>query len=327
MIHLGPHKTGSTYLQLCFQTCRPVLRERGILFPELWEHSPGNPSQSGFAGRLAKAEFDQLSVELRALESLGPTTVLISAEDISMLDAAAFDGLRHVLEGAPVLFVFYVRRWSDLVPSGWQEQVKQGQVLTLPELVLLLVRNPETAQILNWARRLVPLIEIFGREAVRVVPYTLLRERGIDLFEHFAARFLGWPDAKAPDVAAPNMSRSAPEVEMLRALNRMALRDGAPQTSALRSRFDRRREQLDLAPVLQAMEPYRQTLMFHDDLAALGALHLSLFDSLRDLLVPPHMAQRLFAPRNVPLPYIGADYLGEPGVAEHLRRIYEAVKA
>ena len=42
ILHIGPHKTGTTYLQLSFKAQRSGMEARGILYPAKWDYAPGN---------------------------------------------------------------------------------------------------------------------------------------------------------------------------------------------------------------------------------------------------------------------------------------------
>ena len=325
VIHIGPHKTGSTFLQLCFRDHRAALLERGVLFAALWEHSPGSPSHSGFARRLANGQFGELAGELNSLLTPSVHTVLISSEDLSVLELPAVQGLRDVIAGSAVEFVFYLRRWSDLLPSSFQERVKQGASRPLPDYALAHLKNPFTSRLLNWELKTAPFREVFGEASLRTVCYSVLRDREQDLFKHFARTFLGWDDAPVGVAAAINESRNAPEVELLRALNAMSARRGLPENSAVRDRFDLARGSFDLDPIYAAIENYRDTLIFRDDWEPLAILHERLFESFRATLVAPHPPAKLFRPKRRDLPFYAADYLAEPGIADAVRGIFEAL--
>ena len=330
VIHLGPHKTGSTYLQLCFRNNRAALLERGILFPALWEHSRASPSQTGFAQRLERGQFGELAAELGSavapgIYATGIHTVLISSENLSILERPAVQGLREITGGAAVEFVFYLRRWSDLLPSSFQERVKQGAARPLPDYALAHLKNPFASRLLNWELKTAPFRQVFGEESVRFVCYSVLRERDQDIFRHFARTFLGWDEAP-PGASKPvNESRSAVEIELLRALNVMRARKGMPENSALRDRFDVVRQSFDLEALFAAMEDFRETLVFRDDWEPLTILHDRLLDRFRPSLVAPHPPAKLFRPKRADLPFFAADYLAEPGIADAVRDIFKAL--
>ncbi len=325
VIHIGPHKTGSTFLQLCFRDNRAALLERGVLFPPLWEHSQGSPSQSGFTQRLERGELAELAAELDAVMTPGVETVLISSENLSVLELPAVQGLGQVLAGSAVEFVFYLRRWSDLLPSSFQERVKQGAPRPLPDFALTHLKNPFSSRLLNWELKTAPFREVFGEASIRTVCYSVLRDREQDIFRHFARSFLGWDDAPTVVRTPVNESRSATEIELLRALNAMSARRGLPENSALRDRFDLMQRSFDLDAIYAAIENYRETLIFRDDWEPLATLHERLAERFRTNLVPPHPPAKLFRPKRKDLSFFAADYLAEPGIADAIRDIFETL--
>ena len=141
VIHVGPHKTGTTYLQLSFKANRPALQQRGILYPAVWDYTAGNPSHLPLAQKLKAGDRDGLAQDFATLLASGAKQVLISAEDLSNLEIPALQLLQSLVAGSAVKIVFYVRRWSELLPSSWQESIKQGQCWTLPEYMLLSLQN------------------------------------------------------------------------------------------------------------------------------------------------------------------------------------------
>ena len=152
VIHIGPHKTGTTYLQGSFRRLRPELLRRGILYPEFWWQSVRNWSHSRLVEQLTGGDCEALSGHFNALNASGHRIILISAEDLSGLEPDHIPMLKSLLGGAPAEIVFYCRRWSELLPSSWQQRVKLGgQTLTLPELFGEHLRSPPRSSLMNYA--------------------------------------------------------------------------------------------------------------------------------------------------------------------------------
>ena len=328
IIHVGPHKTGTTYLQLSFKANRLALQQRGTIHPTMWDYTAGNPSHLPLAQKLKAGDRDGLAQDFAALLGSGAERVLISAEDLSNLDVPGVQLLQSLLAGSAARIVFYVRRWSELLPSSWQESIKQGQTWTLPEYMLLSLQNVSQARLLNFERKLAPFAEVFGPDAVRLVSYSELRDREIDLFQHFAAHFLDWPDA-VPGGVPPqaNASRDVATTEILRMMNVLSHRQTGSATDRIRQKFDRLPDRSFLAPVAAAIEAHALTQRFNDNWPALQALHEQLVEYYHDRLVPPKRRRLLFSPKARPLPYAGAGYLTEPGVVDSLTALHEQLSA
>ena len=128
ILHVGPPKTGSTSLQSQLFHSRKYLIKRGVLYPEFWlnyvTHHPltnilrddkdlrdGNDLREGF-NRLNSGEYQ---------------TVVFSSETFDELKLPALERLKQYIGDQPVEIIFYVRRWSDRIPSVWHETVTTGQ--------------------------------------------------------------------------------------------------------------------------------------------------------------------------------------------------------
>lgn len=324
IVHIGPHKTGTTYLQLSFRARRAELEARGIVFPEIWEFAPGNPSQLRLKQRLAEDRTDLLEAEFAALRQSGAARVLISAEDLSNLESGGLALLRRLIGDDKVRIVFYFRRWCELAPSSWQESIKQGQCWGLPEYILISTQNIENSRLLNFSRKIEPFAETFGADAIHLVSYSELRDQEEDMFVHFARNFLDWPDAQPlPELARANASRDAGTTEILRAMNAMARTRLGASPDDLRRRFDRVKGDARLAPVRAAIARHKQFQRFNDGWPALQALHESLVERYHARMLRPKRPGQLFRPRGKELPWIRPEYMLEAGVAAILDEFYD----
>ena len=323
IIHVGPHKTGTTYLQLNLKNNRPVLRKRGIYFPEFWDHAPGNSAQLPLVNHLREGRADLLQPRFEEFAAGDIKTVVLSAEDITNLDVAALTLLRELIGDNPVRIVFYLRRWCELVPSSWQEGIKQGHSFSLPEFMLQHVSRPDSSRLLNFDLKLGRLADVFGMPSLNLVAYSELRERGRDIYQHFAVNFLDWAGAKPlPKLANANASRDPREIELLRRLNSMARADGEAPADKLRGVFDRMRGKLDLEPILEAMKPYMRRVRFNDDWPVLRMLHEKLVAKYDAAIVRPKPAHDLmFRPRATDLAYVSPDYVTTPELAATLQSL------
>jgi hypothetical protein len=266
LLHVGPHKTGSSYLQACFSYHREALRERGIVLPAAWEHAPGNPSHTGLVTALLNNDLAGAKAVLEGAFAEGAETLLVSAEDLSVLPVEALQRLRCMLGAADVLVVFYVRRWTDLLPSVWQELVKQGKSMSLPEYFSLQMRNPEASNEINFELKLANLIDAFGQDSIRLVCFSALEDAGSDIFSHFARHFLGWWQAEPP-AGAPryNASRGVKEIELLRQLNVIEFAATGRKTADVRNKLDAAAPSKHMRFVLEAADSDEGGHLFQSD--------------------------------------------------------------
>ena len=327
LLHAGPHKTGTTYLQACFRHFRGALRARGIAVPAAWEHSAGNASHSRLVAALGDAtRLPHIQAVFDEARDAGCETLLISAEDLSSPGVEKLQALRRLAGDCEITVVFYVRRWSDVLPSAWQEMIKQGYALSFPEFLVTHVRNPNASQIFNLNVRLASLIEVFGQNNIRLVSYSTLRDAGDDLFVHFAGNFLGWHDATPPEAGfETNESRGPLQTELIRRLNMLEFQRTGLRSPALRGRFDSMAPTLDTSALYGEMKTSQSTLLFDDGFLALRQLHQSLNGKFGGNMVSPAPKGLLFQPARRDIPYVGEEYLLRPGVLESLRALHALV--
>jgi hypothetical protein len=321
LIHIGPHKTGTTYLQMLFRHLSLPLRERGVLYSPRWI-GDGTSGHSRLAQRLQAGNDEDLAGEFDKLNASDYETVLISAEDLSTMSRDSIGLLKSYLRGQQVSVVFYVRDWLALLPSSWQENVKHGRSMTLPEFMFEQFMNPFASNTINYAVRLDPFEQAFGRENVVLVSYKNIVDQGGDLGEHFFRSFLSWPDAPLIKGIRPNPSLNILDIEVIRALNALK-----PTKSSRRAAsYLNTKPELDLSIALAAMESHRQALRVNEHAPNLQAVHDKVFESYGNCLVPPISGQCFFFPQAGMVEYIKEGYLLMAGVRESLKAACESIR-
>ena len=332
ILHIGAHKTGTTYLQRVFAALAPALREQGVLYPDIWRPSSGQPGHHRLPPRLRTATHAELARDIAAITDQGCPVVLLSAEDLGRLPPDRIGVLRAALRGAPVTIVLHVRRWSDAVPSMWQETVRHGQDTALPTYLAPLLAHPDSDPTTNWSRRLRGWSTAFGRQNINLVSFNHLLHADLDPARHFLDTFL--PD-RLPDMGgaagllgqAAHPSMPAWRIEVIRGLNALhAGRGGSPGT-APRLWFLRALPNLDQDALRRTIEAAMTELTLSDDHPNLSRLHDALWNGWGDRMVPPVQPGRLFAAGHRTLRYLPDDAGDEPAVRSWLDRLYDAFRA
>jgi hypothetical protein len=319
VIHFGPHKTGSTYLQLRFSEYRAVMAERGIVFPAVWEFKPHNPSQLKLVEDLRAGNLAALEAEFAALNASAADIVLISAEDLANCGETELALLKRLTAGNEVRLVFYLRRWSGRLPSIWQEGVKQGAVAGLPQFLMTHLIRKTGSGLLDPDTKLQTLAGIFGRDAIRLVCYDMIAGTKLDLFTHFAKHFLGWRNPPAPgDVKRANPSLDPVDIELIRVLNAIHQAQGGARDTGLRDAFMANLGSLDLAVPREAIGRHLTVRRLRDTAQLLETLQTTLSEKYLDLAVPPKPPDRLFKPGVQDLVFAAPEYLLLPGVVPAL---------
>lgn len=149
VLHIGPRKTATTYLQRvlqqCVETgaipaeCYPV-RTRGRLDHN---HVPGLidlARAQGEIGLQADAWTHQDGSDAHALlEAVAATheDVILSAEALSVLRPSGAEALIAALAPAPVDVVITVRDLARVLPSSWQQHMRNGNIESYDDYLAL----------------------------------------------------------------------------------------------------------------------------------------------------------------------------------------------
>ncbi|MFP5335958.1 MAG: hypothetical protein ACLGIV_11680 [Actinomycetes bacterium] len=126
LVHLGPHKTGSSALQSTLHHQRSALLEHGVLYPGTdqrhyraeWALTGRQPRGTH---RVPPVRWDELVEEVRASSA---DRVCISSEGFAAAEPSAVEKLVRDLGEDRVHVVLSARRLDRLLPSAWQQRVQ-----------------------------------------------------------------------------------------------------------------------------------------------------------------------------------------------------------
>ncbi len=331
LIHIGPHKTGTSYLQDLFQSLAPRFLEQGLLVPDRWHTRRRQAGHHQLPIDLTTGLVDQVAREFAEIEASGARDVLISSERLSGLQGEPLRQLGQMVHGAEVRIVFYCRRWSDLLPSAWQENIRQGHSRPFSDLVKGVMTKPAGRHLVNFDQCLSAYAQVFGRDRVSIVSFSNIVDARQDIAFHFFDTFL-------PDYA--DIVRSASKVgearhasmplwqaETVRGLNVLADRFGEERSSARRVWFHRNHGNLDLEDVQSRMERVLRTVTIDDDHPKLRALHEELFRKWGDRLVEPRGEWGLFSPRKRDVSFVPAEMTTIPALERVMLPLYDQYRA
>jgi hypothetical protein len=179
-LHIGLHKTGTSYLQKMALENRGPLLAAGLGLAPF--HDPGNGTHHPI---LAALERDGPEAVLRQVAAAPGERILVSAEDLApyFADRSAAEAFRRAAEPFFRTKVFIVLRRQDfLKESVFAEEIKRWYAGDIMD---------ETSYDYDHDRRLRQLEDVFGRENLAVALYndqgpndlvgTLLAAAGIEL--------------------------------------------------------------------------------------------------------------------------------------------------
>jgi hypothetical protein len=223
LVHIGPHKTGTTALQAALWNSRPGLLEQGVRHVGRSK----NPSTA------ARAVVDQPSpyskdkppsigdwkALVREIRRAHEPRVVVSSEFFGWAKPDAISRIRKDLDPARLYAAVTLRPIAKVIPSMWQQNVQQGTVAPFDDWVKKVVDRTNTsfwfleghdALIERWAA-------IVGTERMVAV---VVDDQDHDVLMRAFEGLLGVRAGTLADVPdQTNRSLTWPEAEAVRAFN------------------------------------------------------------------------------------------------------------
>jgi hypothetical protein len=328
VIHIGPPKTGTKYLQSSLYRLRQNLLNDGIYYPEVWWTNSEQFSHEELLAQLGKGPPGNLDATFSAFNASSHETILLSCEGLVDLRADQVQYLKRLVNGAPVEIVYYLRRWTDWLPSSWQEMVRQGSTETFPHMLAHLLRGPMNEQAINATLILDRFADAFGNDSIVLGSYSNVIDKSGDIVDDFLRNVLrrNYERAAAPDSVNPSMDPLT--TELVRALN--SLEAGGPQSrprfeQALATLVEYGECQADLDLIYGRMGQHMSSISFSDDCAALSPVYRLISEKYGDHLSSPEYGNRLFVAKAREVAYVNSDYMLGEGVVAAIRRVHAAI--
>ncbi len=230
-LHIGPPKTGTTYVQDVLWRNRSLLERRGLTFPgsRPVDHFHAALDLRGVAfGGHANPAVDGAWRRLTAqTASVSTPKVVVSHEMFAGADEDQIARAVHDLEPAKVHVVYGARDLARQLPAVWQESLKNRRTRTYGQFLANALSDESADHQRGFWRSQHP-VETLGRWSRHVerdhIHLVTFPQRGASpstLWERFCTA-LGVDAAGFDlDVARSNTSMSPLEAEVLRRLNTM----------------------------------------------------------------------------------------------------------
>jgi len=220
VLHVGPHKTASSYIQENLSQNRRVLSEHGWTYPS--ETTNGQAGHHDLAHNAAdylspSSERHRTLTELASNVRQNSHNLVLSAEGFCRWNRKTLNTLATILGFEEYEIVYVVRDPLDVFPSFWAEEVKQGHSLAFSDRFAREFADPLGSRLLNPMNDLAPLLAE-PRARLHVIPYDVLKTREIDIFEHVMQDILQVPSIKARYTKPVNKKYSIELTEFLRYL-------------------------------------------------------------------------------------------------------------
>ncbi len=318
VIHIGPHKTGSSFLQAHFVALADALSRAGILYPDQgWMLLQSH-------GRLCLIEPpSQLSAELASFvdrEAQRARAILLSAEDLASMPRAKVEAVRAAIQH-PVTVVAFIRDPVARLRSFWNQETYKGSTRDWNAFAAAHLAQPGNSDVLNPAIQIGRWAEVFGESSIRLISFepAAAAVHGDLMTEFFRAAFGVRLAPIAPAHRRVNASLSLAETEILRALNRIDQRHRTPPPDDLYDRYYIwRAANNDHKALIRALQDRQRSQLV--DCESVYEPHLNFLESNAHLFT-----NEIARTQTESLEVIEAGWEDDPDLADALERLYSSI--
>ncbi len=226
LLHIGPHKTGTTTLQAAFHESRDALALQGVHYAGARAHSMTaamaslNRALPTLAGT-PTAKWDELVAEVKASSA---DQVVVSSEFYSDAVDERIPAIIDDLGRDRVHVVVTLRSLTRILPSQWQQYIQNRFVISYDDWLHEMLRNTEHTKVTPTFWRRHRHDRLIQRWADEVGPdrfsVVVVDERDKSMLTSSFERLLAVEPGTLRSTQTANRSLTFSEVEMLREFNR-----------------------------------------------------------------------------------------------------------
>jgi hypothetical protein len=222
VIHIGPRKTATTYLQSNFYRNRRELLKKGWLYPALSlraRNAHHDIVSSKAEVKSGKGPLVRSMAKAGALAAKKSANILISSENFRKWKPDELVLIGSRLGQKDILIVYTLRDPVDLLLSGWSESVKLGKTASLPDYIDKHLSEPMASPVANCLNQLEPILAHPDLK-LRVLNFEALKRDKLDIYTAFGRHVLGLDDLEPARTKPANQSFPAEINDFLRLLSR-----------------------------------------------------------------------------------------------------------
>jgi len=311
ILHVGPHKTGSTYLQNRLLKTRDALLHHGWDYPELGLRQFAQHRIYHWLLGNAAAARDVTDASFSEMVAQTPRLIL-SSEDFVYLAPDRLRKLKALLPETDVQVVYFIRTPVDVWPSHWQELVRHGRDDTLLEYIGSFAgwTKAFNSMSMNPVAQISKFADVFGEESLKLICYDNIVQDGGDIFDFFWTHIIGLTQTAPPGKSVIVHPSQPPHmIEMLRSLNQsFRERSGTSPGDRVLAAYLKQRKTIEASAAYEGFKAsfleHAGSLRLSSMQEAISVLDRRVLSRFGDRIVNKAAADRLYAKdvfeRNVP---------------------------
>lgn len=220
ILHIGPHKTGSTYIQKTLYQNRNLLLKNNILYPDEWIVQYGHHE----AAELENADAVIEGIKEK-ISSKGVRNIILSSENFDRWSQNDVESFVKNLNIDLTIVYFYRDPLSKLY-SHWQEEVKFGSSSNYSEYLLEQLLDPINSIVLNPSKTLKNWANVLGEENIEIFDYDELLTIKADICRTMLHKLFGTDCGLDFTNDHENKSFDRIDAEILRYINAIDISKG-----------------------------------------------------------------------------------------------------
>lgn len=322
ILHVGPHKTGSSHIQALIGVNEAALAKEGVSLSGEWKRSVSDHNHTRLVDALCTRDTEALKRQVERVVLSSRERVLVSAEDLCLLPLSLLKSLGEALSRHRVTVVYYLRCWPKRLYSVWQEEVRHGYVASFKSFLAEHLVAPAGSEIINPSLCLDRFSDAFGYSNLKIVSYDQLADSEVDLYSHFVSAILklntsnGECWGKRTHASPPFM-----ETEIARLLNLSGTQAGYQR---LGMTYLDRRTALQTTELARLLGPYVSDIVIDTGSEPLPMLDYAFYRRYSGAMVEPR-PQNVFARRVVRFQSVASTCLSDPRVRLEASRLARKV--
>lgn len=291
VLHVGPHKTATTWLQRNFHHNATTLEKAGWLYPLTGErvaiaHHDLSDNQKEILDEKSRKVAQLRKIVDRAAEK--NLNIVLSSEGFDKWRPNALAKLRELVAPHELTIVYTLRDPVSLVYSIWQQKVKTGGPKTFPEHYEEQVRKAGKSRSLDPLSDIDKFAEVED-STLTILLYDEIRRQNRDIFDVFCEDILGIGKLPHHDAGSANDREPLEMTEFMRAmLVRMGRWKGGERVNVGRvfkhMLLDSTRK--DIVAAVGAVPQARRTMIVPRDDEALLKMERRLLKKYMSVMVP-----------------------------------------
>jgi hypothetical protein len=292
ILHVGPHKTATTWMQMNLHANAGALEKAGWLYPQTGERVvvahhdlSDNPGQVLDDASRKVATLRRIAEKARAAD----LHIVLSSEGFRKWEVAHLEKLQAIMAPHEMRIVYTLRDPVTLVYSLWSQMIKSGGSRTFPEYYERQLKKTGKAQSLNPVSELQRFSRVKGAQ-LTVLLYDEIRRQNRDIFDVFTRDVLGTGPLQRVEADSANQREPLEMTEFMRAmLVRMGRWKGKERVNIgrvfkhmlLGSTKD------DIVAAVAAVTAARNTIEIDRDDERLADIERQLRRKFADRMIPP----------------------------------------